>query len=384
MTDIATPLTADQPEVAAEIARLNKIIRTLMDRAERSTSAEGSDFSLFQATIMLEEQVRRRTADLQAATRENERVNRSLRESEARFRGVVSQSLVGIATIEEGKFNYSNAKFAEIFGYSKAEIRALGPLDVVVKSDREIVAEALRERLDGEVYQVDYLFRGQRKDGAVVDIECHGSAMDLDGRPFLISVVMDITERTRAEREVHKLQEQLREQATHDALTGLCNRRYLQESLGRELIRAERAGDPMSVVMADLDHFKAVNDRYGHHAGDEVLCAFAALLKSHARASDICCRYGGEEFLLVLPGVPAERAVERAEQLRAETAAACVECDGSPVAVTASFGVADFPRHGPTGDDLIAAADEALYAAKTEGRDRVNVGPRAPARAPST
>jgi len=128
MTEDARSHATDPPDWPAESIRLNKIIQALMDRAERNASAQGSDFSRFQTTIMLEEQVRHRTAELEAALRENEKINRALRESEAKFRGLVSQSLVGIVLIEDGKFSYSNAKFDTIFGYTSDEIRDLGPL----------------------------------------------------------------------------------------------------------------------------------------------------------------------------------------------------------------------------------------------------------------
>ena len=363
----------DEQALKGEIARLNKVILALMDRAERSTSVQASDFSLFQTTVMLEEQVRSRTAELEATLREKEKINRALRESEAKFRGLVSQSLVGIAIIEDGKFSYSNAKFDEIFGYSADEVRQLGPLDTAIEDDRPLVAENIRKRLGGEVERIDYVFRGLHKNGAVIDIEIHSSAMEIGGKLALISLLMDVTERTRAEREVQALQEMLREQSTHDALTGLYNRRYLEETLGRELVSAERHGYPVSVIMGDLDHFKAVNDSYGHLAGDEVLRVFGALMRQHARGSDIYCRYGGEEFLLVMPQMAEDSAVERAEQLRLAMAASPVPYGASPIAVTASFGVATFPRDGRTGDELIAAADSALYAAKAAGRNRINV-----------
>ena len=113
MADLATPAAApDQKALRAEITRLNKVVKALMDRAERSTCSQGSDFSLFQATVLLEEQVRSRTAELEQALRENERIERALRKSEAKFRAVVSQSLVGIAIIEGGKFGYVNSKLA--------------------------------------------------------------------------------------------------------------------------------------------------------------------------------------------------------------------------------------------------------------------------------
>jgi diguanylate cyclase (GGDEF)-like protein/PAS domain S-box-containing protein len=368
------PATAhDEPALRAQIARLNKIIQALMNRAERSTNAEGSDFSLFQTAVMLEEQVRARTVALEAALRENEKINRALRESEAKFHGVVNQSLVGITIIEDGKFTYANAKFGEIFGYSADEIRALGPLDTAIESDRPLVAENIRKRLSGEMEQANYVFRGLRKNGDVINIEIHGSVMEIGGRLALISLVVDVTERTRVEREMRALQERLREQAMHDALTGLYNRRYLEETLGRELILAEREVHPIGIIMADLDHFKKVNDHYGHLAGDKVLRIFADLMKRHARGSDISCRYGGEEFLLVLPGMAEESAVERAEQLRSEMAAAPISYGASAIAVTASFGIATFPRDGRTGDDLIAAADRALYVAKAAGRNRVSI-----------
>ena len=373
MTEAASPQAFDQPDWPTEVARLNKIIGALMDRAERNTSAQQSDFGVFQTTIMLEERVRRRTAELEAALHENEKINRALRESEAKFRGLVSQSLVGIVLIEDGKFSYSNAKFDQTFGYSSDEIRGMGPLQVAVESDRALVSENIDKRMSGEVDQLQYVFHGLRKNGEVIDIECHSSVMHDGERLLLISLIMDISERRRAERAVQVLQEELRELSTHDALTGLSNRRYLEEFFRRELLLAERAGHPVSVIMGDLDHFKAVNDRDGHLAGDEVLRVFGNLMKHNARASDIICRYGGEEFLLVLPGMTEEGAVERAEQLRRAMAATPVSHGASQITVTASFGVATFPFHGRTTDELIAAADSALYSAKADGRNRVNL-----------
>ena len=122
MPDPGLPgVSPDEPALKGEIARLNKIVRSLMDRAERSTSVQGSDFSLFQTAVMLEEKVRSRTTELEAALRENEKITRALRESEVKFHGLVNQSLVGIIIMEDGKFSYANAKFNEIFGYSAEE-----------------------------------------------------------------------------------------------------------------------------------------------------------------------------------------------------------------------------------------------------------------------
>ncbi|MDR3390689.1 MAG: sensor domain-containing diguanylate cyclase [Sulfuriferula sp.] len=368
----------DESALLDEIARLNKIIRALMDRAERSTSVQVSDFGLFQVTVMLEERVRKRTIALETALRDNERITRALRESEIKFHGLANQSLVGILIIEDGKFIYTNPKFNKIFGYTAKEIRHVAPLDTIFESDRPLVAEHMRKHLSGDKKRLGTVFRGLRKNGTVINIEFHASAMNMGGKRVLISLVIDVTERTRAEQEVNALQEMLREQSTHDALTGLYNRHHLEETLDRELIAAQRHGHPISIIMGDLDHFKTINDSYGHLAGDAVLRTFGTLMKQHARSSDIYCRYGGEEFLLVLPQMAKHNAIERAEQLRKTIAATPVDYGTTQIAVTVSFGVATFPHDGGSGDALIAAADQALYAAKATGRNRVNASPATP------
>lgn len=377
MLDATPPNSSSREEaLQSEIARLNKIIQALMDRAERSTSVRSSDFSLFQTAIILEEQVRIRTIELEQALRENEKITRALSESEKKFHSLVNQSLVGIVIIENGKFSYSNPKFNEIFGYSAEEIRELGPLDVIAPKDRPLMAENIRKRLSGEVTRVVYLFHGLCKTGEVIDVEVHNSVMEINGKPALIGLLMDVTERIRAEHELQALQETLLEQSIHDALTGLYNRRYLEETLDRELLLSEHNNYPISIIMGDLDHFKIVNDHFGHLAGDEVLRVFGNLLRQHARQGDIYCRYGGEEFLLLLPNVEKPLAIERAEQLRSTLAAAPILYGSSAIPVTASFGVASFPEDGRTGDKLISAADSALYAAKTAGRNRVSAAYR--------
>ncbi|WP_255573539.1 MULTISPECIES: sensor domain-containing diguanylate cyclase [Cryobacterium] len=297
-----------------------------------------------------------------------------LRKVEAKFRGLVGQSLVGIVLIEDGRFTYSNSRFADMFGYSEPEIRERGPLELTVPNDREFVADNLRRRLTGAIDRTDFVFRGLRKNGEVLDAECHSKVMQVGGRRMLISMVLDISTRAAAEREILVLQEQLREESTHDSLTGLYNRRFLDASFARELVLAERSGEPVSVIMCDLDHFKRVNDRYGHQAGDEVLRAFGELMKQHARASDIFYRYGAEDFLMVLPGLASEGALERAEQLRSALANLTVEHGDGRIRVTASFGVATFPADGRSSDALIAAADGALYTAKAARRNQAQSG----------
>ena len=171
-----------------------------------------------------------------------------------------------------------------------------------------------------------------------------------------------------------RLREALRMQSVRDALTGLYNRRYLEEVLDRETRRAGRAGQSMGILMLDLDHFKRFNDTYGHDAGDAVLRETAAFLLKNVRAEDFVCRYGGEEFVVILPTADVEGSTTRAEKLRSKMRELSILHQGKSLGmVTFSIGVAAFPANGMSPKELMAAADGALYEAKRGGRDQVAV-----------
>jgi diguanylate cyclase (GGDEF)-like protein len=178
-----------------------------------------------------------------------------------------------------------------------------------------------------------------------------------------------VGERSRAIDALARALKALREEAIRDPLTNLYNRRFLQDYLSRELVRAGREGIRVAVIMIDLDHFKRVNDTAGHSAGDKVLVQVAALLKRHIRGSDIACRFGGEEFTLVLPNATLQSARSRAEAI----CAAVREESGYLMGVTASLGVALFPDSSTEAEGLLRAADQALYQAKGRGRNQVRV-----------
>ena len=170
------------------------------------------------------------------------------------------------------------------------------------------------------------------------------------------------------------LRETLRNQAIRDPLTGLYNRRYMEESLEREIRRAERRDASLGVVMLDLDHFKQFNDTYGHAAGDSLLRDLGAFIQANTRGEDIACRYGGEEFALIFPEASIEVTRQRVEQLREGLKSLAVLYHGQPLTrVTLSAGVAVLPEHGQTVEALLRAADAALYRAKQAGRDKVMV-----------
>ena len=168
----------------------------------------------------------------------------------------------------------------------------------------------------------------------------------------------------------------LRSQSIRDPLTGLFNRRYMEESLEREVSRAARNNQAVSLIMIDIDYFKRFNDTFGHQAGDTLLRSLGEFLSQRTRGQDVACRFGGEEFALILAGASGNDAAKRAELLREDLQQLTVTHAGQVLGkVTLSLGVAVFPGNGATAEELVHAADEALYRAKEEGRDRIVSAP---------
>lgn len=233
-----------------------------------------------------------------------------------------------------------------------------------------------RDRLTGEVelaignaepFSLEYPI--QRKDGGQVWVWERGRAVVDEDELVLEGIIIDITDRKR-------LEDELSEMATRDALTGLLDRREATRLLNEEILRARRYHRSLALLWIDIDHFKQVNDGLGHAAGDSVLKGFSDLLSSKVRQVDLVSRFGGEEFLVVLPEMDIHEATQSAERLRKLVASTpqLLE-DGRAVNLTMSVGVAIFPDHGDTAPSLFAAADQAMYQAKASGRNRVVVAP---------
>jgi diguanylate cyclase (GGDEF)-like protein len=174
-----------------------------------------------------------------------------------------------------------------------------------------------------------------------------------------------------------KMRDALKTQSIRDPLTGLFNRRYMEESFNRELRRATRKQSALGILMIDIDHFKSLNDTFGHEAGDAVLRSFGTLLQEHFRAEDIVCRYGGEEFTVILPEASLEAAHQRSVELCQASKRMLVQHRGQTLRpISISVGVAVLGEHGMAADTLLSAADAALYSAKQQGRDRVIIADR--------
>ncbi|MEW6387063.1 MAG: sensor domain-containing diguanylate cyclase [Thermodesulfobacteriota bacterium] len=253
-----------------------------------------------------------------------------------------------------------------------------GRLHLVEDLSREVTCHHLHRPEDGS-----YLCLPLMAQGAILGMvhlqncQSTGQAEEdfFEGPPPLVQqkqLAVTFTEHIALALSNLKLRETLRHMAIRDPLTGLFNRRYLEETLEREIHRVNRKGTKLGVLMLDLDHFKGFNDCYGHEAGDALLRALGSYLKRSVRADDLPCRYGGEEFILVMPEISQEIALDRAETIREGVRLLQIQHNGQRLTdVTVSIGVAIFPDHGDTWESALKAADEALYKAKITGRNKV-------------
>jgi len=283
---------------------------------------------------------------------------------------------------------YYSPSYYRMLGYSPDEFpTALADwLELVHPDDQLLVGNNNEALLENRIQSFEIEFRLRAKVGGWRWILSRGKTVswDTSGKPLrVVGTTVDIHERKqteealrRANRKLEKqaaanatMQSLLIEQATHDALTGLYNRRFMDDTLQRELLRADRDGRAVSVLMLDIDRFKNFNDSYGHEAGDQVLVALSSLLRVNIRESDIACRYGGEEFVIILPGANAVHARHRAELIRENFSS--IRIGPEELSATISIGLAVYPQHGVNVDQLLHAADTALYSAKNAGRNCV-------------
>jgi diguanylate cyclase (GGDEF)-like protein/PAS domain S-box-containing protein len=319
----------------------------------------------------------RKNAELEVRVVER---TKELAASEARTAAIVNTAVDAIVTVDEGGRIVSvNPSTERIFGWPQKELVGRDVTELMADDEARIHGDSLTRYLETGEARILGIGRetvAKRRDGSVfpIDISISEARVDgVEGRLF-VGLIRDITERKRVEEELQKAKAAAEEAAMRDSLTGLWNHNRVIEILIEEMSRSERQGIPVSVAMVDLDRFKHVNDTYGHLVGDEVLREIAVRLGSAVRVYDSVGRFGGEEFVVVLPGTDRESALIVAERIREEVGAEPVLTSAGPLTVTASLGVVT--RHAELANDataLLVAADSALYEAKESGRDRVEV-----------
>ena len=294
---------------------------------------------------------------------------RALRKSEEEYRSLFEQSMDAIMQVEvDGSNVRANQAWLTLFGYSREELPHLNIVEIYENpDDRE---DFLRKIAKTGVIEDEVRFK--KKDGTVFDCartvterrDEHGNVVGFQG------IMKDVTQQKHDRAELERL-------ARFDPLTGLLNRRSIMEKLAEWISHVRRYKGRLSVAMLDIDHFKRVNDLHGHLVGDRVLADAASMVQQSVRLTDFAGRYGGEEFLVILPRTEAAGAATAAERIRASLQGLPIMNDarGKPSRVTASIGVAEW-RAEDNEDTLVGRADAALYAAKKAGRNRVELAPR--------
>jgi diguanylate cyclase (GGDEF)-like protein/PAS domain S-box-containing protein len=280
---------------------------------------------------------------------------------------------------EQLVFEYVNQQFCEMLNLSSEDLYrdASNAFSTIHPDDLGVLVNLNREVMKT---RQPFFWEGRAViDGKIKWLRIESKPEPLDnGEIIWHGIQTDITERKQAESafrdantllenrlaEIEQLQGQLREQAIRDYLTGLYNRRYLDETIEREIARSKREANKLSVVMMDIDHFKGINDTYGHQAGDMVLIELGALLNKYSRSSDIACRHGGDEFVVVMPNASPDAARKRANEWRRAFEGKRFSFEGKRFATTLSIGIASFPLHASSPKGVFQAADQALYQSK--------------------
>ncbi|WP_054696252.1 sensor domain-containing diguanylate cyclase [Syntrophomonas palmitatica] len=281
--------------------------------------------------------------------------------------------MMTITTLDEGKYIDINESCLRTMEFEREEVIGRTTEELGIYADakqRDVILNLLLAK--GSIRDIEVNFRS--KNGKIIIGLMSADILRIDTKDYLLTMVTDITERRLMEKELEEKNQRLQElnqklkmQTITDDLTGIYNHRYIFQCLQQELRRAKRYKHPLTVMMLDLDHFKLVNDRWGHQVGDHVLKSVARIIASNLRETDMVGRYGGEEFLVILPMTDIKDGLQVAERIRKEVQEASFSQKG--LKVTISIGAAQY--NGDKLDKLIGRADSLLYQAKNNGRNRV-------------
>jgi diguanylate cyclase (GGDEF)-like protein/PAS domain S-box-containing protein len=295
--------------------------------------------------------------------------------SELRYRHLFETTQDGILILdgETGAVTDVNPSIINMLGYSREELVAKKLWEIRSFKDIEASQETFEALRENE--QICYENLPLRaKDGKLIRVEFICDVYFLGMDKVIQCNIRDITEQIQAQEALSKSKALLQKQPTRDHLTGLFSRRYMEETLDRELLKASRNKNPLGIIMLEVDYFKHIQDTWGHVVGETILHKLSNLLLDHVRGEDIPSRYEGDEFVIVMPDSSQEVTRNRAELLHEHVHHFHIQIEGQTIkTVTLSLGVAVFPQNGFNSSELLNAASNALYQAKHEGRDKVIV-----------
>ena len=353
-------------QLRGEIARLEKVVKVLIERAETANDRLPTDFGVFQMMVLLEDKVRSRTQEINAAMRKLEEANRALHESQAKFQAVfdLMPDPVALSTPDGHLLDVSRS-FADFFGFGLTEMIGgkTGPEDLALWADPDDRMRFLAAIEAGCGMVSGFECCARRKDGQLAHVAISSRVVNVDGVNLLLSEFHDVTEARRQGQHLRTL-------AEHDALTGLPNRLLLLDRLQQALLLARRDRSPLAVCYLDLDGFKAVNDGFGHQAGDQVLVETAQRLLAAVRASDTVARLGGDEFAILLQRVSGAEELGKVLQRVLTAIRRPYELDdGRSGNIGVSIGFTLFPDDDAPAQLLLNHADQAMYQAKHAGKN---------------
>ena len=292
----------------------------------------------------------------------------TLKDSELRYRRLFEAAQDGILIVDAvtGAITDVNPFLINMLGYSHEEFAGKRIWEVGAFRDIEASQNAFEALQENEYIRYEDLPL-RTKNGQLIQVEFVSNVYLVKDEKVIQCNVRDITERKKAQVALLEREAELRELSIRDHLTGLFNRRYMEETLERELQRASRKGTSLGLIMLDVNQFKDFNDNHGHAAGDMVLRELGTLILTHIRGDDIPCRYGGDEFIIVLPEASEETTRERAELIRERAQQIELQLEGQRLeSITITYGVAVFPYDGVTRAKILKAADDAFYIVKNK------------------
>ena len=306
---------------------------------------------------------------------ERKKIEREIEKQKERFKNLLDNASIGMYIRKDHEFKYFNKKFQELLGYTEKELRRLSYTQIIDESCFESCRIIYEKILNGENVKLPYESIFKRKDGKRLYVELFVNVIDYDGEKAVQGFVNDITEKKKLENELREANKKLKELAIKDDLTGVYNIRYFREMLKLKYLESKRYNTKLSLIIVDIDDFKNINDTYGHLAGDYILKNVAKILTNSVRNIDIVARYGGDEFIVILPSAGKDEAFKVAKRILNNIQTFDFWYELNKINVAISIGISSFDEKIIRNEnDLLRCADEALYKVKKrEGKCDIEI-----------
>lgn len=305
---------------------------------------------------------------------ERARLEEALKESEEKYRSLVQNIQDGVFILRGTKLEFVNPAFAELLGVTVEGLEGEDFISLFAPDQINNLEEFVKASMaDDTAIEAEFILEG-KPDKRAIYVTLNLSNCTFIGEPALIGTVKDVTSKKITERKLQETLSKLEKLSITDDLTSLFNRRHVLSAAENEVLRSQRYHTPLSLIMLDVDNFKEINDRYGHTCGDEVLISLATTLREALREIDTVARYGGDEFIIILPQTDSQSALRIAERIRSKVEVSFLPSPtGQYISFTISLGITELQDEKDSLNELIKRADSALLATKSKGRNSVEI-----------